>query len=311
MKKILIIGVAGQVGTEIAEQLIRLHGEAQVIATDINTAVDRSFHIHPLNVMDPKALDKLCLQHRPTQIYHLVSLLSATGEQQPQQAWHLNTQSLWHVLQAACTHKVAQVFWPSSIAVFGENTPPKQTPQYCYVDPLTMYGISKLAGERLCAYFYYKYQLDVRSLRYPGLISYKAPPGGGTTDYAIDMYKSFLLQQDYTCFLQENTSLPMMYMPDAIRATLTLMDAPSHALSVRNSYNLTAFSMSPREQAKILQNIHAAFKVHYAPDFRQNIASTWPESIDDSQAQQDWGWQPSYTLESMTKDILQELPAYL
>jgi len=239
-----------------------------------------------------------------TQIYHLAAILSATGEKNPELAWRVNMKGLRNVLDACVDNPVKKLFWPSTIAVFGPTTPRQNTPQWTVMEPNTIYGISKQAGERWCDYYFQKKNLDVRSVRYPGLISYKNPGGGGTTDYAIDIYFEAKKNKHFTCFLSEETRLPMMYMPDAIRATIELMEAPSEKIKVRSSYNISAISFTPREQAVSIQKIIPDFKIDYAPDFRQKIAESWPGSIDDSVARNDWGWKPQFDLDAMTKDML-------
>lgn len=260
-----------------------------------------------IDVLDPKAMGELAARYKFKQIYHLAAVLSATGEKQPKFAWRLNMDGLFNVLDLALEQKVERVYWPSSIAVFGPSTPRQHTPQQTIMDPNTVYGISKQAGERWCEYYFQKYGLDVRSLRYPGLIGYKALPGGGTTDYAVDIYHKALEGETFECFLNEDTYLPMMYMADAIKATIGLMHAPAEQVKVRDSYNLSAMSFSPKEIAASIRKHIPDFEIIYNPDVRQKIASSWPQSIDDSAAQQDWGWQPAYDLDAMTEDMLLNL----
>lgn len=313
MEKILVIGAGGQLGTELTAALGELHGNENVIASDIskqNPAL-AEFPFQQFDVMDAKALADVVSENRITQIYHLAAILSAKGESNPQQAWHLNMNSLLNVLELARTKKLNKVYWPSSIAVFGPSTPQDNTPQDTIMDPNTIYGISKQAGERWCAYYHSKYGVDVRSLRYPGLIGYKSLPGGGTTDYAVEIFHKVLKKEDFTCFLSENTALPMMYMPDAIKATLDLMQAPEEKISVRSSYNLAGFSFTPKELVASIRKYHSELTVEYAPDFRQQIADSWPNSINDDQAKKDWKWQPDFTLDAMTQDILENLPDYM
>ncbi|MBC8112571.1 MAG: NAD-dependent epimerase/dehydratase family protein [Verrucomicrobia bacterium] len=306
--KILIIGACGQLGTELFESLCQIYGENQVIASDISDKKSEIFtYFEELDVLDTQQLSKIIDEHKITQIYHLAAVLSATGEKNPKFAWQLNVQGLLNVLDAALEKKLQKVFFPSTIAVFGPNTPKNNTPQYTIMDPNTVYGISKQAGERWCEYYFEKYGLDVRSLRYPGLISYKTPPGGGTTDYAVDIFYKALENQSYTCFLSENTYLPMMYMPDGVRATIELMEAPAAKISVRSAYNLSAMSFSPKEIAEAISKHIPDFDMQYEPDFRQQIADSWASSIDDSVAKQDWGWQPHYDLEKMTEVMLTNL----
>ena len=310
-EKILIIGANGQIGTELVNALRNIHGAQAVIASDINNAgyaIRNSGPYEFANVLDKDNLHHIFDKHRPTQVYLLAAILSAIGEQKPKATWDLNMTGLLHVLDFAVEFKVAKVFWPSSIAVFGPRSPQHQTPQYCVMDPNTVYGISKLAGERWCEYYYEKHGLDVRSLRYPGLIGWRANPGGGTTDYAIHIFHEALKKGKYQCFLSANTALPMMYMEDAIRATLTLMNAPADKLSIRSSYNLAGISFTPGQLASEIKNHIAALEISYTEyDPRQAIADSWPRSIDDSYARKDWGWQPEYELPQMVNDMLLNL----
>ncbi len=283
------------------------------MATDINAAANSKFdfcRFQVLDVMDKKVLTDLIAKEKFTQIYHLAAILSATGEKNPHFAWALNMESLLTVLELAKIHGI-KVYWPSSIAVFGPNTPMQNTPQHCVMDPNTVYGISKQAGERWCEYYFQKYGVDVRSLRYPGLIGYKSLPGGGTTDYAVDIYHKAIAGEAFECFLSEKTYLPMMYMPDAIKATLDLMHAPKEQVKIRSSYNLSGMSFSPKEIHESILRKYPDFKISYQPDFRQAIADSWPDSIDDSAARADWGWRHQYDLNAMTDDILANLPAYM
>ncbi|MBT0811227.1 NAD-dependent epimerase/dehydratase family protein [Litoribacter ruber] len=314
MEKILIIGAAGQLGSELTLSLSNMYGGEQVIATDINQSAAVKFdycRFEVLDVMDKDRLRSLVKNENITQIYHLAAILSATGEKNPLFAWNLNMDSLLHVLELAKEFKLNKVYWPSSIAVFGPNTPMQNTPQNCVMDPNTVYGISKQAGERWCEYYFQKYNVDVRSLRYPGLIGYKSLPGGGTTDYAVDIFHKAIDGEKFECFLSENTYLPMMYMPDAIKATLDLMHAPAEQIKVRSSYNLAAISFSPKEIFEAIKMEYPSFEISYQPDFRQKIADSWPDSIDDSAARADWGWQHEYDLQKMTSDILANLPEYM
>lgn len=312
MTKILVIGAGGQLGTELCHALAASYGPDHIITTDINPEAEnmlRGFIFRSLDATDAEALDALIKEFGITQIYHLAAILSAKGEENPMWAWDLNMKTLFNVLEAARVHKLEKVYWPSSIAVFGPQTPKNHTPQFGEKDPTTVYGISKLAGERWCEYYWIKYGVDVRSLRYPGLIGYKSLPGGGTTDYAVDIFHKALKGDHFECFLGENTALPMMYMPDAIKATLDLMQAPAEQIKVRGSYNVAAMSFTP---AQIAAAIHAEgidFPISYKPDFRQAIADSWPDAIDDSQAREDWGWAPQYDLKAMVKDIIAHLPS--
>jgi len=313
MDKILVIGAAGQLGSELTRSLADQFGEDQVIATDLRATAFEQFpfcRFEVLDVMDKDALGALVMKEKVTQIYHLAAVLSATGERNPQFAWQLNMNSLLHVLDLAKECGLDKIYWPSSIAVFGPSTPKVNTPQYCEKDPNTVYGISKLAGEGWCKYYFEKYGVDVRSLRYPGLIGYKSLPGGGTTDYAVGIYHKAIAKQPFTCFLREDTYLPMMYMPDAIKATLDLMNAPKEAVKIRSSYNLAGMSFSPKEIFASIKKEVPNFEINYKVDFRQSIADSWPDSIDDKNARADWGWKPSYDLDSMSKDILANLPRF-
>ncbi|RAU84082.1 NAD-dependent epimerase/dehydratase family protein [Pontibacter arcticus] len=308
---VLVIGACGQLGSELTMELRNMYGGSNVVAADIaapkQTDLLESGPFETVDVLDKNILAELAAKYKFKQIYHLAAVLSATGEKNPKFAWRLNMDGLFNVLDMALEYKTEKVYWPSSIAVFGPGTPRENTPQHTVMDPNTVYGISKQAGERWCEYYFEKYGLDVRSLRYPGLIGYKALPGGGTTDYAVDIYHQALEAQKYECFLSENTYLPMMYMPDALKATLDLMHAPAEQVKVRSSYNLSAMSFSPKEIAASIQKHIPEFEISYKPDARQQIADSWPKSIDDSAAQQDWNWKPAYTLDTMTEDMLLNL----
>lgn len=310
---ILVIGANGQLGTELTAELRAIYGSANVIASDIQAPRKEPLPNEPfeqLDVMNAEKLAKIVDQYKITEIYMLAAILSAKGEQNPIFAWDLNMQSLLNVLEVAREKKLSKIYWPSSIAVFGPNSPVDHTPQDCVMDPNTVYGISKLAGERWCAYYHEKYGVDVRSLRYPGLIGYKSLPGGGTTDYAVDIFHKALNGEVFECYLREDSYLPMMYMPDAIKATIDLMQAPAENISVRSSYNLGALSFTPKDIYEVIKKQHPDFKITYNVDYRQKIADTWPNSIDDSQAQKDWNWKPKYTLEDMVEDILEKLPEF-
>lgn len=313
MEKILIIGAGGQLGSELTKALADQFGGESVIATDLKESTRAKFdycRFEILDVMDSGHLRSLVKNEKITQIYHLAAVLSAVGEKKPLFAWNLNMESLLSILEIAREYKLNKVYWPSSIAVFGSNTPKVNTPQYCVKEPNTIYGISKQAGERWCEYYFNKYGVDVRSLRYPGLIGYKSLPGGGTTDYAVDIYHKALADETFDCFLEKDTLLPMMYMPDAIKATLDLMNAPKEAVKIRSSYNLAAITFSPLEIYESIKKHIPRFEIEYNPDFRQEIANSWPDSIDDSYARKDWGWKPDFDLDAMTKDILENLPNY-
>jgi nucleoside-diphosphate-sugar epimerase len=309
-ERILVIGACGQIGVELTTELRRIHGANNVIASDLRDEHDLLKGTGPYvncDVMNKEMLHVLVIRHNITQIYLLAAILSATGEKNPSLAWHINMQSLLNVLEIAKEEKLTKIYWPSSIAVFGPTSPRENTPQHTIIEPTTIYGISKYAGEQWCAYYHKHYGIDVRSLRYPGLISYKSAPGGGTTDYAIEMYIEALRDQDYQCFLSEHTYLPMMYMPDAIRATIELMETPAEKITIRNSYNLSAMSFSPKEIGESILKRIPNFDLTYKPDFRQQIANGWPQSIDDSKAQEDWHWKPQFDLELMTDDMLKNL----
>lgn len=313
MKKILVIGAAGQLGSELTLSLRTHFGIANVIATDLRPVTGELAEgpSEILDVMKIDQLDALVKKHRINEIYHLAAILSAKGEQNPKFAWDLNMTSLLNVLEVAKAEQVKKVYWPSSIAVFGPETPKQNTPQNTYMDPNTMYGISKLAGERWCDYYFQRYQVDVRSLRYPGLISYKTQPGGGTTDYAVDIYWKAILERKFECFLRADTALPMMYMDDAVRGTIELMEAPADQIHIRSSYNLSAMSFTPDAIYKEIRKHYPDFTVSYKPDFRQVIADSWPASIDDQAARKDWGWKPKFDLAKMTQVMLKNLEAAL
>lgn len=313
-ENILVIGSCGQLGTELVESLRAIYGNDHVIASDIRQSDDDIFKQGPfetLDILDKNRLSEILTQYKPTQVYHLAALLSATAEAKPKLGWTLNMDGLFNVLDAAVDFKIGKVYWPSSIAVFGPNTPANNTPQNCVMDPNTIYGISKQAGERYCEYYFQKRGVDVRSLRYPGLIGYKSAPGGGTTDYAVSIYHDALTTGNHNCFLSENTELPMLYMPDALKATLDIMHAPAEKIKIRSSYNLSGMSFSPKEITAAIQKYIPDFSSEYNPDKRQAIADSWPNSIDDAEAKKDWGWQPAYNLDTMTKDMLVNLaPMY-
>ena len=313
MEKVLVIGACGQLGSELTIELGKLHGDENIVASDISkpNAAIRKFKFEQLDVMNLTQLNAVVENHGITQIYHLAAILSAKGEENPQWAWNLNMTGLLNVLEVAKEKNLNKIYWPSSIAVFGPTTPRVNTPQDTVMDPNTVYGISKLAGERWCEYYFEKYGVDVRSLRYPGLIGYKSLPGGGTTDYAVDIYHKALNGEPFECFLTKDTYLPMMYMSDAIKATIDLMEAPKESVKVRSSYNVSAISFSPEEMTASIQKEIPEFSASYNPDFRQAIADSWPDSIDDSVARNDWGWQPKYDLDAMTKTILEGLPELL
>lgn len=307
---ILIIGACGQIGVELTLALRKQYGEGAVIATDIkpeHSLLQQTGPFKSLDVLDKIALQNTITQHNIKQVYLLAAILSATGERNPQLAWYTNMQSLLNVLEVSVKEEVNKVFWPSSIAVFGPNTPKQNTPQETIIEPTTIYGISKLAGERWCAYYHQKFGIDIRSLRYPGLISYLSAPGGGTTDYAVDIFYQAIEKNTYTCFLQEDTVLPMMYMTDAVQATLQLMNADTKKIKLRSSYNIAAMSFSPKQLAQAIQQHIPKFTIQYQVDERQKIAEEWPQNINDTIARQHWGWQPQYNLEQMVVDMLLHL----
>lgn len=304
---ILIMGANGQIGLELAETLRGVYGQNNVISADIKELKNPAGIYEQLDVMDKNRMYEVIKKYNVTQVYLLAALLSATAEQKPKSAWNLNMEGLFNVLDAAKEGIIKKVYWPSSIAVFGPTTPRENTPQYTVMEPNTIYGISKQAGERFCEYYHEKYGVDVRSIRYPGLIGYKSAPGGGTTDYAVHIYHEALKNKSYECFLSEHTALPMMYMPDAIRATIELMDAPAEKVKIRSSYNLGGISFDPAQIATEIKKHIPEFTISYKPDFRQAIADSWPKSIEDTRAREDWGWNPKYDLASMTQDMLDNL----
>ena len=309
-KRILIIGASGQIGNELTMYLRNLYSNQNVIASDIREAssiVMESGPFEILDAMDGKALEKIVTNYNITDVYLMAAMLSATAEKFPNKGWDLNMTSLFNVLNLAKDKKIEKVFWPSSIAVFGPTTPKTNTPQHTIMEPATVYGISKQTGERWCEYYHKRYGVDVRSIRYPGLISYKTPPGGGTTDYAIEIFHKALKEKKYTCFLTAQTTLPMMFMDDAINATVNIMLAPPQKIKIRNAYNLAALSFTPQELAASIQKHIPKFTIAYQPDFRQAIADSWPASIDDAMARKDWGWEHHITLDDMTKIMIDNL----
>mgnify|MGYP001826962093 FL=1 len=306
------MGACGQIGTELTFALRELYGNDQVVASDIREGSESLMNSGPFELLDATnyaAIEDVVMYHEIEEVYLMAAMLSATAEKFPERAWNLNMNSLFNVLNLAKERKIEKVFWPSSIAVFGPNTPKDNTPQSTLMDPSTVYGISKQSGERWCSYYYHKFGVDVRSVRYPGLISWKTLPGGGTTDYAIEIYHEALNKGSYTCFLNEDAKLPMMFMDDAIRATIKLMDCNSDQLTVRSSYNLSAMSLSPADISASIKKRIPDFKISYDPDFRQTIAETWPRSIDDTKAKEDWGWEPQFNLENTTTEMLKNLPS--
>lgn len=311
-KSILILGACGQIGTELTFALRETYGNESVIASDIREGSENlmdsgSFEL--LDATDYDVLEEVVAYYEIDEVYLMAAMLSATAEKFPERAWNLNMNSLFNVLNLAKDKKIKKIFWPSSIAVFGPNTPKTNTLQNTIMEPSTVYGISKQSGERWCNYYHHKFGVDVRSLRYPGLISWKTQPGGGTTDYAVEIYHKALTEGSYACFLNEDTKLPMMFMDDAIRATLQLMATDAEKIRIRSSYNLAAMSFSPKEIGRNIKEHIPEFEISYEPDFRQDIADSWPNSIDDSKARQDWGWKPDFDLEKTTKEMLRNLKA--
>ena len=307
---ILVLGASGQIGQELTQKLRILYGNNNVIASDIRegeTDIVLSGPFEIVNATDKAILLQIIKKYNVTQVYLLAAMLSATAEKQPTRAWNLNMNSLLAVLNLAKEKYIKQVYWPSSIAVFGPTTPKKNTPQNSIMKPTTIYGISKVAGEFWCNYYYEKFGVDVRSLRYPGIISWKSKPGGGTTDYAVDIYFDAVQKKSYQCFLSKNTRLPMMYMEDAVKATIQLMQTNAKNVKIRTGYNLAAMSFTPEEIALEIKQHIPEFKISYQPDSRQQIANSWPESIDDSKARKDWNWQHTYNLSSMTFEIIKNL----
>jgi nucleoside-diphosphate-sugar epimerase len=308
--KILIIGACGQIGTELTSKLRAVYGNDNVIASDIrklNNDIVNNGIFEVVNALDYNQIEHLIEQYQITDVYLMAALLSATAEKNPAFAWDLNMNSLFHVLNLAKAKKIKKIFWPSSIAVFGPTTPRHNTPQYTIMEPTTVYGISKQTGERWCEYYHHQYGVDVRSIRYPGLISWTTEPGGGTTDYAVDIYHKAIEEGKFTSFLSENTELPMMYMDDAIKATIKIMQAESDTIKIRSSYNLSAMSFTPKEIAEEIKKHYPNFTIDYNPDFRQKIADSWPASIDDTNAREDWGWSNDFNIENMTVEMLENL----
>ena len=308
---ILVIGSSGQIGTELVNKLRSVYGNSNVIASDIrqkkSDILAESGPFEPLDVMNKELLYKIVKKHQVTQVYLLAALLSAKAEQNIELAWKLNMNSLSHVLDLAKEKYIKKIFWPSSIAVFGTTTPSIMTPQHTIMEPNTVYGISKLAGERWCEYYHQKFKVDIRSVRYPGLIGWRSQPGGGTTDYAVHIFYEAIKNKSYTSFLSENTTLPMMYMSDAIRATLEIMDAVAEHIKIRSSYNIAGLSFSPKELAQEIKKHIPKFEMHYKSDYRQAIADSWPQNIDDSAAFKDWNWKSSVNLQEMTSDMLKNI----
>ena len=310
MSKILIIGACGQIGSELTYALRAQNGIQSVIASDINRGNLELVNSGPFEIIDAKdfkSIKDCVLKYKIDTIYLMAAMLSATGEKHPEMAWDLNTTSLFNVLNLAKEKIIKKIFWPSSIAVFGPTTPKINTPQNTIMEPTTVYGITKQVGERWCAYYYKNYGVDVRSVRYPGIITWKTLPGGGTTDYAIDIFHKAITNKKYDCYIAENTQLPMMYMDDAVRATIKLMEADRDALTIRSSYNLAGISFTPKQLAETIKKQIPEFSITYSPDFREEIASTWPKSIDDSQAREDWNWEHDFELKDITTEMLSKL----
>jgi len=305
---ILVIGSSGQIGTELVQKLREVYGTDNVVASDLKkTEQAKEGPFEVLDIMNAQQLLDIVSKHKVTQVYLLAALLSATAEKMPKFGWQLNMEGLFHVLELAKEKIISKIYWPSSIAVFGPNTPKKNTPQFTVMEPSTVYGISKQAGERWCEYYFNKYNVDVRSLRYPGLIGWKSAPGGGTTDYAVHIYHQALKTGAYDCFLSENTTLPMMYMDDAIKATIGIMEANAADVKIRSSYNISGMSFSPKDIAAEIRKHIKGFEISYTPDFRQEIADSWPQSIVDIEAKKDWKWMPEYDLAKMTEIMLANL----
>jgi len=305
--KILITGANGQLGSVLTKKLQHIYGIDNVIATDIKFNASFQGHFEFLDATDFKSIEYVIKEHDITEIYHMAAILSASGEQQPLRTWEINNQTFLNVLEASRLNRIKKIFYPSSIAVYGTNAPKNNTPQDYFLTPTTVYGMSKAAGENWANYYFLKYGLDVRSLRYPGVIGYQTSPGGGTTDYAVDAYHYAVKEEQFTCFLKETASLPMIYMDDAIRATIELMQSPMDAIKTRTSYNIASISFNPEELKQSISKIFPKFKMIYKPDFRQEIADSWPNSIDDTAARNDWGWKPDFNLEAMTKDMIKHL----
>ncbi|WP_158975322.1 NAD-dependent epimerase/dehydratase family protein [Cellulophaga sp. L1A9] len=309
-KSILIIGACGQIGTELTFALREKHGNENVIASDIREGNADLMASGPFEILDAtnyEAIENVVMHYEIEEVYLMAAMLSATAEKFPMRAWNLNMNSLFNVLNLAKEKKISKLFWPSSIAVFGPNTPKEHTEQNTIMEPSTVYGISKQSGERWCEYYCNKFGVDVRSVRYPGLISWKTLPGGGTTDYAVEIYHKALAEKKYSCFLKEDTLLPMMFMDDAIRATINIMETPAEKIKIRSSYNLAAMTFNPSEIYESIKTHVPDFEISYAPDFRQQIADSWPSSINDDKAQEDWGWKPEFDLEKTTLEMLKNL----
>lgn len=303
----MVIGAMGQVGTDLVNKLASIYGTSNVIVSDIKSPQKSNTFFETMDVLDKNAIKDVFTRHKPTMVYHLAAMLSATAEKYPKKAWELNMQGQFNIFDACLDHQVDRLFWPSSIAVFGPNTPKILTPQNAYCDPTTIYGISKLAGEQYCNYYYKRYNLDVRSIRYPGLISWKAQAGGGTTDYAVEVFSEIIKTKSYSCFLKPDTMLPMMYMDDAIRATIEILEAPSVKIKERTSYNIAGFSFTPKQLFDEIALHEPAAEFDYQTDERQQIADSWPKSIDDKVARSDWSWHHHFSLSKMVSNMFENL----
>jgi nucleoside-diphosphate-sugar epimerase len=310
IKKILITGASGQIGTDLTMELRKRFGNDNVIASDIKSPAQNVLESGPfveLNVLDKSKIEEVVDEYKITEIYHLAAILSGNAEKAPKRSWDINMESLFSILDVVKEKNLNKIFWPSSIAVFGPSTPNKNTPQDTVMDPNTVYGISKQAGERWCEYYYNKYNVDVRSLRYPGLISYSAEAGGGTTDYAVEIFYDAIKQKKYECFLKEDTALPMMFMEDAIDATIGIMEADVDKVKIRSSYNIAGISFDPKTIASEIKTHIPEFEITYKPDFRQAIAESWPQSINEERANQDWGWKAKYGIKEMCEIMLKKV----
>ncbi len=305
--KILITGANGQIGTALAVALREKHGKEKVLCTDIRKPKEEHGPFEMLDILNVQRMSEFIEDHHITQVYHLAAILSANGEWNPKKTWNVNLNGQLSILELAHQYQMDKIFFPSTIAVFGSTTPKVNTPQHAAAEPSTVYGMSKLAGELWSQYYHSRYEVDVRSLRYPGIIGWQSAPGGGTTDYAVEIFHAAIKNETYTSYLSEHTTLPMLYMDDAIRATIELMDAPAEKLRIRTSYNLAGISLSPDSLYREIKKFFPDFKIKYEPDFRQQIAETWTESIDDSNARNDWGWAPTYDLSKMTSDMIYHL----
>ncbi len=305
--KVLVIGANGQLGSVLVKELQHHYGLDNIIASDIRKGHHFKGIFEELDATDRAQLTEVVLRYGITQIYHLAAILSAKGEADPLATWDLNMKMLFNVLEVSRIHEVDKVFFPSSIAVFGEDAPWVNTPNKAYLNPATVYGMSKAAGEQWAQYYFLRYGLDIRSLRYPGVIGYQSLPGGGTTDYAVDIFHKAVLEEEFVCFLNEDTTLPMIFMEDAIRATLEVMEAPKEDIKIRTAYNLAGSSFSPADIVKEIRKFYPEFKIRYEPDFRQDIAARWPKSISDTEAAMDWGWKPQYNLETIVRTMIEKL----